>query len=207
MRVLPAGVLLTLVCLPMTADEPVWKMDLLQRAIRRADPQQNAARRAAWIAKGRPGIPDADDSIIEGSYDPSVLAPIELVLNTYPVFNLERERQERFRRDWESRGARQLLGPDYWETLRTVFQRAIFLDNEARHSRRPDEDPCSAEADALQAGRARWGEAFDRFLYESVAPGVYFSVSSSAPALMHDPDHWVETWTFREKGCNFENRR
>lgn len=222
MRVLPIGVLLSLVCLPLMADSSPWNIDLQQRAVRRADPLQNNARRAAWTAKGRAGAPPADANVIEGSYDASVLAPIELIQQVYPVFNLEPNRQEHFRRDWKARGATALLGKDYWDRLRNVCGRAIYIDSETRRinalppqerarlaaakqseAPRPwsDSGECVAEADALKAGRAMWGDAFDRFLYEVVAPGVYFWSSCSEPRLMETPEFWLTEWNAQEGGC------
>jgi hypothetical protein len=221
MRVLLLAALIGTVSLPITAGEPVWKIDLRQRAVRRADPGENARRHAAAVAKGRQAAPP-DVNVIEGSYDPAVLAPIELIAQIYPVYNLEPERRERFRREWKSRGAAELLGKDWWERLRVVLARPIFLDHESRRihtlpveeqkalaaikARRPpkqhsDDGECEAEAEALKAARALWGETFDRFLYEAVAPGVYFWTSSSDPTLMTDPEHWLEEWRYREVGC------
>jgi hypothetical protein len=144
-------------------------MDLRERARRRADPAENAARHAAAVAKGRQAT-ESDNNVVEGSYDPAVVAPIELMTQIYPVDNLERERLERFRREWTSRGAAELLGEDWSERLRVVFARAIFIDAELRTARAPepprqwsDRGECEAEAEALKAGRAAWGEAFDRF--------------------------------------------
>lgn len=221
MRVLPIGLLLVIVSLSITADEAVWKIDLQQRAIRRADPVENARRHAAAVAKGRQAA-SSDVNLIEGSYDPAILAPIELIAQIYPVYNLEPEKRERFRREWKARGATELLGKDWWERLRVALARPIFLDHEARRihtlpveeqkalaaikAARPpthhsDDGECEAEAEALNAGRALWGETFDRFLYEVVAPGVYFWTSSSDPTLMTEPEHWLEEWRYREAGC------
>lgn len=215
MRVLPIGLLLVIVSLSLTADEAVWKMDLRQRAIRRADPVENARRHAAAVARGRQA-PPPDVNVVEGSYDPTILAPIELIQQVYPVYNLGPDRQRKFRREWESRGAVQLLGKDYWERLRVVFARPIFLDHEVRRVHAlpaeavSDADPpqgyndggeCEAEAEALKAGRAAWGEAFERFLYEVVAPGVYYWTSSSDPASLTKPENWLDEWQFSEKGC------
>jgi hypothetical protein len=142
-----------------------------------------------------------------------------LIQQVYPVYNLDRGRQEKFRREWQSRGAAELLGKDYWERLRLVFGRAIFLDQEmqrihalpvkeqtaARAAEPPtqhsDDGGCEAEAEALKAGRELWGEAFDRFLYEVVAPGVYFWSSCSDPKLMATPEFWLDEWRRQEEGC------
>jgi hypothetical protein len=221
MRVLPAGLLL-IASFAVSADEVVWRMEPHERARRRADPAENARRHAAAVANGRQAAPP-DVNLIEGSYDPTVLAPIELMTHIYPAYNLEPQRREKFRRDWHSRGAAELLGKDWWERLRVVFKRAIALDHEmrrihalppeeqkalaaVRHAEPPkeghnDDGECEAEAEALNAGRAIWGEAFDRFLYEVVAPGVYYWISSSDPVSLTQPERWLEEWEYREKGC------
>jgi hypothetical protein len=222
MRVLPLGLLL-IISVGAFADEVVWRLDLYERARRRADPTENAARRAAWIANGRAGVPPLDVNVVEGSYDPTILAPIELMMQIYPVYNLEPARRERFRRDWTSRGATELLGEGWWERLRVVFSRAIALDHEirrihalpadeqkaiaaARDAEPPreghdDDGECEAEAEALRAGREIWGETFDRFLYEVVAPGVYYWISSSDQASLTKPERWLEEWEYRERSC------
>jgi hypothetical protein len=199
----------------------VWRMDPHERARRRADPAENARRHAAAVANGRQAAPP-DVNLIEGSYDPTVLAPIELMMQIYPVYNLEPERRERFHREWESRGAAELLGKDWWERLRVVFKQAIHIDFERRRIQRlplqeqkalaaikaaeplkqhSDDGDCEAEAEALKAGRTAWGEPFDHFLYEVVAPGVYYWISSSDPASLTEPQRWLEEWEYKEKGC------
>lgn len=221
MRVLSLGLLL-ITSAGLFADETVWKMDLYERARRRADPAENARRHAAAVARGRQAAP-SDVNLIEGSYDTTILAPIEMMVQIYPAYNLEPERREKFRREWTSRGAAELLGKDWWERLRVVFRRSISLDHEMRRIRAlPAEEQkaiaaarnaepvsegyndggdCEAEAEALKAGRAIWGETFDRFLYEVVAPGVYYWTSSSDPTSLTEPERWLEEWEFKERGC------
>jgi hypothetical protein len=219
MRVILLGLLLVL-SFSSLADVPAWKVDLRERAIRRADAAENAARRTAWIANRRPGQPPPQTNVVEGSYDPTVLAPIELIQQVYPVYNLERKREEKFRREWASRGAAELLGKDWWERLRLILGPAIFEDYEnrrmhtlsaeeggaARESRNAaqestGEGDCERDGQVLEAARATWGEAFDRFLYQVVAPGVYYWSSSSDPKLMSDPEHWLDEWRWKEEGC------
>ena len=221
MRVLSLGLLL-IATFAAFADEVVWKMDPYERARRRADPAENARRHAAAVEKGRQPAP-ADVNLIEGSYDTTVLAPIELMVQVYAAYTLEPPRREKFRRDWASRGAAELLGKDWWERLRVVFRRAIAIDEErlriralpaeeqkaiaeAKNAEPPreghnDDGDCEAEAEALKAGRAIWGETFDRFLYEVIAPGVYYWTSSSDPESLTDPERWLEEWEYRERGC------
>jgi hypothetical protein len=216
MRVLSLGLLFVVALPTVQADQSVWKLDLRERAERRADPTENAARQAAWSANGR--SVRSEENVVDGSFDPTVLAPIELIDQVIPVFNLERERQEKFRREWKSRGASQLLGKDYWDQLRVVLAPAITVEQEnrrigtlppsehtavmqARHEQFADGGECAARARALTAARAVWGDAFDRFLYEVVAPGVSFSSSCSDPMLMASPEFWLTEWHLMEEGC------
>lgn len=219
MRVVSTGLLLLIVSLPVAADEAAWNMDLRQRAIRRADPAQNAARRTASVARGRQAAP-LHVNVVEGSYDSAILAPIELIDQVISVYSLDRSRQERFRRDWAERGAANLLGKDFWDQLRTVLAPAIFLENDsrrfgalpaaeadaimaARAAAQPYNDggECRARAEALAKARTIWGEAFDRFLYEAVAPGVFFTTSTSDPQLLTNPEFWLNEWQFMSEGC------
>lgn len=217
MRVLPLGLLMLVASLNIVADD-AWKLDLRARAARRADPAQNAKRHAASVANGRP-VQRLEENVVDGSFDPTILAPIELIDQVIPVYNLERERQEKSRRDWRSRGAAQLLGNDFWDRLRAVLAPAIAVEHENRRitsmavaehaaimQARPPEQfsdggECATRAEALAAARATWGEAFDRFLYEVVAPGVYFSSSCSDPKLMAKPEFWLAEWQSMEEGC------
>jgi hypothetical protein len=218
MRVLSLGLVFLVITAGAIADVVPWKVDLQERARRRADPAANAARYAAAAAAGRQ--PERSGlNVVEGSFDPAVLAPIELIGQVVPVYNLDRERQERFRRDWTSRRAVELLGADFWEQLRGVLAPAIAAEHESRRigamtksehdaimESRPaeqfsDAGECASRSAALAAARARWGEAFDRFLYETVAPGVHFSTSCSDPALMTKPEFWLAEWQSMEEGC------
>lgn len=213
-----ALLVLILVALTVSADETPWRLDDRARAERRADPVRNAARHAAWVANGRPGQ-SAQENVVEGSFDVSVLAPIELIDQVIPVFNLQREQQEKFRREWRARGAAEVLGHDFWDKLRAVLAPAIAVEHENRRigalppaahntlmqSRRDEQfsdgGECATRAEVLVAARAAWGESFDRFLYEVVAPGVHFSSSCSDPELMTRPEFWLAEWRSMEEGC------
>jgi hypothetical protein len=210
--------LLLIASFGLTADPSSWTLDLQTRAVRRADPSGNAARHAAWTAKGRPDRP-IDENVVDGSFDPTILAPIELIDQVIPVFNLQRPKQERFRREWSARGATQLLGRDFWSRLEEILGPAIAVDHENRrlgqlpaaereavtrarpHQQHSDAVECATRASVLAAARATWGESFDRFLYEAVAPGVYFSSSCSDPQLMAKPEFWLAEWRSMEEGC------
>lgn len=216
--VIRLGLLLICVSLPILGDELPWRIDARVRAERRADPARNAARHAAWVTNGRPTQPP-DKNVVDGSFDVTILAPIELIDQVIPVFNLEREQQEKFRREWKSRGAAEVLGKDYWERLRAVLAPAIAVEHENRrigalpvaehnsvmrsrqHEQFSDGGECRARAEALVAARAAWGDSFDRFLYEVVAPGVHFSSSCSDPELMTRPEFWLAEWRSMEEGC------
>lgn len=184
------------------AEEVVWKLDLRERAARRADPNANTLRHAAWIAKGR--LPHGhDDNVVDGGVDPTVLAPIELVEQVTSVFSLDSARQKTFRDQWEVQGAARILGENYWTELQNVLRPAIEIERENKRLRRGDDSgPCLARSEALVAARQQWGtETFDRFLYEVVAPGVYFHSSCSNPALMTKAEFWLDEWQWKERGC------
>lgn len=190
------------------AEQPSWKLDLRARAERRADPAANAARHAAAASRGR--AVQAGDNVVDGSVDVTILAPIELIGQVIPVYNLQPERQEKFRREWRSRGAEQLLGKDFWEQLRVLFAPAIAAEYEnrrvgalpeAREVQFNDGGECATRAEALVAARGKWGETFDQFLYEAVAPGVRYWTSSSDPKPLTQPEHWPGYWRFMEEGC------
>lgn len=207
---------------PIVADEAPWLIAAETRALRRADPVANAARHQAWVAKGRQPI-DATSHLVDGSIDPTIIAPIELI-DHLVVYNLEPQRVEKFRREWAARGAADLLGPDFWTRLETILAPLLALDRETRrlhalpqHERdlevarkEPgkakvgfnDDGWCMARAETLIAARREWGrETFDRFLYDVVAPGAYFWTSMSDPARMTTPEYWLEEWKWMEGGC------
>jgi hypothetical protein len=218
MRVVPIALLLTAAVLDVAAEEPAWKLDLRTRAERRADRARNAERHAVWRAQGR-GVVDAENNVVVGGFDPTILAPIELVQYVTLTFNAPGERQEKVRREWTSRGAAQLLGEDFWGHLQRAFAEPIRIDYEERRigrspakerdairrardpERFADGGECAARAEAVVVARALWGEAFDRFLYEVVAPGVNYYTSSSDPKLLADPEHWLDHWRWMEGGC------
>jgi hypothetical protein len=204
-RVFFSLLLLVLLTVTAVAEEAAWKLTLEQRAARRADPVANAARREAAAAKGRSGF-SATDNVVYG--DPSVIAPIELV-DRVIVFNLPPDVAAKRRHNWMMRGAADILGPDFWNRLQVVFSEVIAHDRGYRRpgavplAPLPNENPeCAATANALVKARVEWGrETFDRFLYEVVAPDVFFYSSSSDPAALQNPEHWVEEWKWLEAGC------
>ncbi|HUP62490.1 MAG TPA: hypothetical protein VNA69_18950 [Thermoanaerobaculia bacterium] len=204
--------------LPAAAGVPVWKLDVRERAERRADPVRNARHHAAFAARGQ--WIEVGNSVVDGSLDPGIFAPIELMDQVILVFNADPDRRQKFRREWTARGAPELLGNDFWNRLHVMLGPAIAIERENRrvgalppaerdevmqsraaHQPFNDGGECAARADALAAARAAWGEVFDRFLYEVVAPGVRFWTSCSDPALLTRPESWLDKWEEMGKGC------
>lgn len=217
MRVTLAGLLLLVVSSFLVADDrPAWRLTLEERAVRRADPVANAARHQASAAKGRQWL-DPTSNVVDGSIDPTMIAPIELI-DSANIYHLEAARQAKFRADWTARDAARLLGADWWERLRAVFAPLAAVEKEIRRihklpepereaaqaalfSKHPGSDGyCEARAETLIAARQAWGrETFDRFLYEVVAPGT--NLSSGAAPDMTKPEYWIDYWQWMEGGC------
>lgn len=175
---------LFIVALDGRAEKPVWQLTSEERATFRAN---------------------AIDPMVDGARTPEIIAPIELmaiVLATYSLLDNDRARQERFRRDWHTRGAADHLGAKFWEDLRTVVEPMIAVHQKTRREPGDGTPDCVATAEALILARATYGaEKFDRFLYEIVAPGAKWPASSSSPELLRRPEFWLDQWKWQEEGC------
>jgi len=73
MRVVRMAILL-LASLPAPAEVPAWKLDLRERAERRADPVRNARHHEAFVARGQ--WIEVGNNVVDGSLDPEIFAPI-----------------------------------------------------------------------------------------------------------------------------------
>ena len=143
--------------------------------------------------------------------NPELLLPAELMDTLAGMYTMSNaERRHAVRAQW-LREAPAAQRDQYWDELhaagrpffepRAEFQRLNAVLQTASRSERERVEArrnevfdtlCDRRADALTAARTLFGEkAFDRFLYEAIAPGVFVSESGGT----------VSDAIAREEGC------
>lgn len=205
-----SAVLLLLIATQDAPVKPAWEWTVDERIAARSDVAARAERWSVARASGEIRGAVATDLVL-GSRNPELVMPVELMQQVGLAFLPDR--QERWRKQWAA-GA-EILGPDFWDRLEWValplFETmrrsaelgsriAVATDIE-RHRLLEELQTVSAPecrqcAEALAAARAVFGrEAFDRFLYQVVAPGTKFMIGSSSPATLE------LHWRWLEEGC------
>jgi hypothetical protein len=190
-------------------------LDNRERAARRADVQANSVRRAIAISEGR--IQAGDDTfIVDGSRNPELLMPTELMHSLPAAFNPDPSLRK-YREKWDVRGASQYLGEDPWPRLYAVAREYIDAEIEVhrlgmqirratvaeRDSLQKQNDElqegnrlCRLRAEALSRARNAFGrETFDRFLYRVIAPDAFRRTSTSSA------EAFAETLLWQDGGC------
>lgn len=186
------------------------RLSNLERMELRHDSRANVERRAAALAKGRQ-LPNADSIVVDGSRDPELLTPWELMDLLSATYYLREHGRKQQR--WIARGAKAYMGEDFVTRIRTVAapwidadaelrrigERKLVADAEERAALQQqwamvNRSICPLRAQALTALREEFGrENFDRFLYEAVAPDVFVvTTRASSPEAAAELDRWVE---------------
>lgn len=191
-----------LLCPAITAaaqpETPAWRWDRATRLAERYDGVR--AHERAIAAKDRCGGPCTGKIVVDGSRDPALLTPLELMDTLAGAYDAsDAEIRANARNIWSRRAASLTLPADFWQRLYDVGQ--PFFDAwtdyvqinsrltsapAAERDRLKEESEeilrslCARRAAALDAARASFGqELFDQFLYDAIAPGV-FIVESGA---------------------------
>jgi len=194
-----------------TGEKP-WLLDDSTRIARRFDPVLAAKRAAVYETCIKHGCEGR--VVVDGDLHPELLLPWELMNALEGAFDPNPEFQDHYRNLYEHRSTGLVVDDHFWRRLGEIFRPWL----EARREPPPPipewipfnelEDPrhaavmeplrrkglllCSLRADALAVARAAFGRcAFDRFLYEAVAPGL--NVSSKRET--------AESAAWTEGGC------
>ncbi len=164
-----------------------WEWTIEERLEERLDAEQIAARQeahqrhaAAEPAEGE-RVQDPSHYTIRGWEHPHLLLPHEvfqaLMTGFDPDPEIRNKQRELLREPLEARGYEADL---FWAQLESVSSRYAALRH--RDEDATEEERCRAAFTALESARTLFGrDHFDRFLYEAVAPGMSFSISTNAP--------------------------
>lgn len=189
-----------------------WEWTNEERIAARKDPLLRIQRREEAFAAGDMQRYDKSD-ILVGLRDPELFLPTELMHHLIAAYRREPYAPKGIRARWAS--ATERFGEDFWERLYETGR--PYFDAEARHLQlqlqdQDEKDPaerqrlsteesmvsnslCPLRVEALRAAREVFGrEAFDRFLYEVVAPVARIRGSSSGP-----DGPFSDLW--QEEGC------
>jgi hypothetical protein len=206
---------------PKSPEKRVWELTREERLALRFDPSLAAARRAVAVAEGVVSRDDTDPdlNVVIGSRNPEMLMAWELMDHIIAPFTVQHQkRQEEYRSKWTARGAAKYLGDDFWTRLQSVLKPIIDAENEMhridalRKSATDEERPaidaessrvnallCPLRAKGLKDARAAFGhEAFERFMYEAVAPDAVVLKSWAKPVTIESLQSG-EVWV--DEGC------
>ena len=201
MRKIVAGFCLSLLFLsaPILGHDPakeIWQWTDEERLTERFDAASMRSRESAYLAN-KTGVPAMGRDVVRGETNPELFLPFELYQSLLrQAFSSSPEASQVFRDGFQERYGGKWFGDDFWRRLEQTArpyleslkaQLALATEYQgARPGRRAEIDreaddsgtaACRLLAQNLEAARTAFGrEAFDRFLYEAVAPGQ-FSVS------------------------------
>ena len=217
MQTLLVCVLTTAVGLSANAAEPekkAWQWTDEERLMERFDPTSAQYRLEVARANGRE-IPDANTIVVDGDRNPELIMPHELMDSLVTgAYSDDPAVRTEWREKW-SAGA-QLVSDHFWERLESVARPFVEARREygrvqAAARKLPEGEReelrgrrmaanralCPSRSRALTAARTIFGrEQFDRFLYETVAPGHFSrSTRNSSPEMAAD------SWLWLERGC------
>lgn len=166
--------------LPLQAgSESAYKWTVDQRLRARFDPHDVKKRLEAIDMVPRP---DPDANVVDGAKNPELLLPTELFPHLLKRgFDENLDARKAFRDKVEPVAGELGIGPELWPVLREVA--ADLLPSDLKEM--PTwEGFCRRNFEALEAAREAFGEkAFDRMLYEVVAPGIKISARGNGPEL------------------------
>lgn len=192
-----------------TREKP-WLLDDATRIARRFDPVHAAQRAAVYETCIKNGC--AGEVVVDGNVHPELIFAWELMNGLKEAFDPDPEWADHHRRAFGYRSTGLVTDEAFWQRLEKIFHPwlqavgepfpplAIAVDEleDPRHAetidavRRRSRRLCALRADALAVARAAFGRClFDRFLYETVAPG----------RVVSSRDQTVESATWIEGGC------
>ena len=147
-----------------------WTVD--QRLSVRFDPADMEKRLDAIDMVPRP---ERGTSVVDGARNPELLLPTELFFQLLKIgFDPDPDARKLYRSRIDPVAIELGIGPELWPTLKEL---AAGLLPSASGKRPTWEEVCRGHFEALAASRKAFGQkAFDRLLYEAVAPRVKISV-------------------------------
>jgi len=190
-----------------------WEWTREERIARRFDPSEARARKEDAVAQGHVAR-DSDFNVVLGDRDPELLMPWELMDRLVTAYTWRDDKvKERYRRQWFASEAARQFGEDFYSRLQEVLLPFLDATSEAERlqagmngaagesdagSRKQWQEAnhaiCPSRAKALSAAREIFGRAaFDRFLYEAVAPGaVVLTSTPSGTSSRAELEAWIE---------------
>lgn len=203
-------------------DKPPWEWTVEERIAVRTDPALIAQRMKEERAEARARGEELPEhwEVIQGIEHPELFFPDQLFNALLSLaFNPDREQRLVYRQVYTKRSKSLKIDPYFWrdlsilsaevlarkhEQLRKIQEREQKSTGEQAQSDRDGQvsqevrqkqlEACAAKRDALEKAREVFGaEAFDRFLYEAVAPsfGIAGNFGPSSASAMR----------FRTGGC------
>ena len=175
---------------------PAWQWTDEERLAKRYDPSSMRSRESAYVERSEGRVVAAGRDIVQGERDPELFLPFELYQSLLmQAFSPLPEASEVFRDGYKERSGGAWFGDDFWQRLEQSArlyldsikaQRARAKEYQTAHpGRRAEIDleadefgkaACRLRIQSLETVRATFGrEAFDRFLYEAVAPSQFSS--------------------------------
>ncbi len=188
-----------------------WKWTDEERIAKRFDPSSMHSREDAYVAKTEGAAVAIGREVVDGDKNPELFLPTELYRNLLMrAFSPVPEASQVFRDVYQSKSGGLRIDDDFWRRLERTArpyldsietQRALGKEYQTAHpGRRAEIDRQEAERGMtdcrlviqnLASARATFGwEAFDRFLYEAVAPGSFsMSVNGTSDDSLISADH------------------
>ncbi len=210
LALLAAAVTWTLFAEPPKVEEKPWLLDDATRIARRFDPVHAAQRAAVYETCIRNGC--AGEVVVDGNVHPELILPWELMEALKDAFDPNPEYEDHYRNLYTYRSTSLVADQAFWARLREIFRPWLEVLREPqppllapwdeldhpKHAatmeplKRRSQRLCALRADALAVARAAFGRcAFDRFLYEAVAPN----------RLVSSRHETAETAAWIEGGC------
>ena len=172
---------------------PPWKWTDEERIAKRYDPSSMRSREDAYVAETEGAAVAKGRDVVQGDKNPELFLPSELYRGLLMrAFSPVPEASQGFRDGYQSKSAGLRIDDDFWQRLERTArpyldsikaQLALVKEYQTAHpgrraeiDRQDDErgmTDCRLVIQNLEAARATFGrEAFDRFLYEAVAPSM-----------------------------------
>ncbi|MEP7013376.1 MAG: hypothetical protein ABJC13_23900 [Acidobacteriota bacterium] len=190
---------------------PPWKWTDEERIAKRYDPSSMHSRENDYIAKTEGAAVAIGRDVVDGDKNPELFLPSEVYQGLLRrAFSSVPEASQVFRDGYQSKSGGLRIDDDFWQRLErtarpyldsTKAQLALVKEYQTAHpgrraeiDRQADErgiTDCRLVIQNLEAARATFGrEAFDRFLYEAVAPGMSsISVNGASVDSYLSADH------------------
>ncbi len=193
------------------SQRPPWKWTDEERIAKRYDPASMHSREDAYVAKTEGAAVAIGRDVVDGDKNPGLFLPIDLYRALLMrAFSPVPEASQVFRDGYQSKSGGLRIDDDFWQRLERTArpyldsietQRALGKEYQTAHpgrraeiDRQADEfgkEDCRLRVQNLETARATFGrEAFDRFLYEAVAPGSFStSVNGTSDDSLISADH------------------